>query len=121
MAEKKTPNRKARRSIAATRRKYVEALDLESAENPTVEFDGLDGQVYSFVHPLFMEDEQQAAVDGEDTQQGKAAALLGEEQWEKFTQHPAHRSADVMLLFQDLAKETQDVMGDGTPTQSSTS
>lgn len=121
MAENKKPNRKTRRSIAATRRKYVEALGLESAENPTVEFDGLDGQVYSFVHPLFMDDEQQQAVDSEDTQQGKAAALLGEDQWAKFVEHPAHRSADVMLLFQDLARETQDVMGDGTPTQPSTS
>lgn len=119
MTEKK--NRKTRRTIAATRRKYVEALGLESEENPTVEFDGLDGEVYSFVHPLFMEEEQQQAVDSEDTQRGKAAALLGEKQWEKFTEHPAHRSADVMLLFQELARETEDVMGDGTPTRSSTS
>ena len=119
MVEKK--NRKARRTIAATRRKYVEALGLESEENPTVIFDGLDGEEYSFVHPLFMDDEQQEAVDSETTQTGKAAALLGDDQWKKFSSHAGHRSADVMLLFQELARETQDVMGDGTPTQSSTS
>ena len=121
MTEKKTPNRKTRRTIAATRKKYVEALDLESAENPTVTFEGLDGEEYGFVHPLFMDDEQQEAVDSEPHQRGKAAALLGEEQWEKFTKHPGHRSADVMLLFQEVAQEMQDFMGDGTPTQPSTS
>lgn len=119
MVEKK--NRKTRRAIASVRRKYVEALGLESEENPVVVFDGLDGEEYSFLHPVFMDEEQQQEIDSETTQKGKAAALMGEEQWKKFCSHPAHSPVDVMLLFGEVAKETQDFMGDGTPTQSSTS
>lgn len=119
MAEKK--NRKTRRAIASTRRKYVEALGLESEENPVVVFDGMDGKEYHFLHPMFMDEEQQLAVDEAETQRGKVEALLGEEQYKAFMGHDSHRAGDVMLLFGEVAREMQDVMGDGTPTQSSTS
>ena len=119
MAEKK--NRKNRRAIAATRKKYVEALGLESEENPVVVFDGMDGKEYSFLHPMYMDEEQQLAVDEAETQRGKVEALLGEEQYKAFMSHPAHRAGDIILLFGEVGRETQDFMGDGTPTQSSTS
>lgn len=120
MAEKK--NRKSRRAIASTRRKYVEALGLESEENPVVAFDGMDGEEYSFLHPMYMDEEQQKAVDEAETQRGKVEALLGPEQYKQFMSHPAHRAGDVILLFGEVGREMQDVMGDGqTPTQSSTS
>lgn len=122
MAEKK--NRKTRRSIAATRRKYAESLGLESAENPVVAFDGLDGNEYSFTHPLYMDDETTAVVSDNSsqvTQEDRVRALLGDEQYTRYTAHPQHRLADVMLEFMDAGKASQDIMADGTPTQSSTS
>lgn len=119
MAEKK--NRHTRRAIAATRKKYAEALDLDSPDNPAVVFDGLDGKEYSFPHPLYMDDEVAEAVDAEQTQKGKAAALLGPAGWDQFTSHADHRAADVMLIFNDIQREAQDYFQNGTPTQSSTS
>ena len=35
--------------------------------------------------------------------------------------YPTHRAGDVILLFGEVGREMQDFMGDGTPTQSSTS
>lgn len=118
MAEK---NRKARRAIASTRRKYVEALGLESEENPVVIFDGMDGKEYSFLHPMYMDEDQQKAVDEAETQRGKVEALLGTEQYKQFMSHNSHRAGDVILLFGEIGREMQDVMGDGTPTPPSTS
>lgn len=119
MAEKK--NRQARRAIASTRRKYVEALGLESEENPVVAFDGMDGNEYSFLHPMYMDEEQQKAVDEAETQRDKVEALLGKDQYAQFMSHPAHRAGDIILLFGEVGREMQDFMSDGTPTQSSTS
>lgn len=122
MAEKKSPNRKARRSIAATRRKYAEALGLRSEEEPLVEFEGLDGETYSFPHPLFMEGAQAELLNSEEgTQSDKVRELLGATQYEKFMAHKGHRESDVMLEFLEAGREGRDLMGDGTPTQSSTS
>lgn len=115
-------NRKTRRAIASVRKKYVEALDLRSEEDPAVVFDGLDSEEYSFTHPLFMDDETAAIVNNPDgSSEEKVRAILGDDQYERFMSHPAHRPSDVMLLLGDVGRETQDVMGDGTPTQPSIS
>lgn len=124
MAEKKQPNRHARRSIAATRKKYAESLGLESAENPVVVFEGLDGQEYSFTHPMYMDEETEKIVSSQSedvTQEDRVRALLGEEQYERYTAHSDHLLVDVMLEFGEAGRDVRDVMSDGTPTRPSTS
>lgn len=125
MAEKKQqPNRHARRSIAATRRKYAESLGLESAENPVVAFEGLDGNEYSFTHPMYMDEETEKVVSSQSEEVGqeeRVRALLGDEQYERYTAHPGHLLVDVMLEFGEAGRDARDVMGDGTPTRPSTS
>lgn len=111
-------NRKTRRTLAAVRAKYAETLELESPENPVVAWDGEDGVEYSFPHPLFADDEWQAAVDGAETSEAKARAILGEEQFERFIAHPEHRANDVMLMFLDVNQSTQGQLADGRPTRS---
>ncbi|WP_160051295.1 hypothetical protein [Nocardiopsis sp. FR26] len=116
MAEAK--NRKTRRTLAAVRNKYAEKLELESAANPVVPFDGEDGNTYSFPHPLFANDEWTEQVDAADTTAGKAKAILGEEQYEQFRKHPDHRDADIMLMFLEVNQATQGQLTDGGPTRS---
>ncbi|CAM4137949.1 hypothetical protein [Nocardiopsis rhodophaea] len=112
MAEK---NRRTRRTLNAVRRKYSEALDLD---DDRVVFDGEDGETYSFPHPLFADDTWTQAVDDASTTSGKASAILGEEQYDKFRAHPDHRDADVMLMFLDVNQSMQDELTDGRPTRS---
>lgn len=124
MADKKQPNRHARRSIAATRKKYAESLGLESADNPVVVFEGLDGNEYSFTHPMYMDEDTEKIVSSQSedvTQEDRVRALLGEEQYARYTAHPGHLLVDVMLEFGEAGRETRDVMSDGTPTRPSTS
>lgn len=116
MAEAK--NRKTRRTLDAVRRKYAEKLDLDSAENPVVAYEFDDGHEYLIPHPLFADDEWSDAVDTAEKTADKARAILGEEQYERFRQHPTHRDADVMLVFLAINQDTQGQLLDGGPTRS---
>ncbi|MFV2198462.1 hypothetical protein [Nocardiopsis sp. LOL_012] len=111
-------NRKTRRTLGAVRRKYAEKLDLESADNPVVTFDGEDGDEYTIPHPLFADDAWSEQVDAADTTAGKARAILGDDQYEKFRAHPDHRDADIMLMFLEINQATQGQLTDGGPTRS---
>lgn len=115
MAEK---NRKVRRTLSAVRSKYAERLELESADNPVVPFEGADGREYSFPHPLFADDEWAKKVDDADTTEGKARAILGDDQYEQFKSHPDHRDSDIILLYLDVNQATQEQLTDGRPTRS---
>ncbi|HLU76148.1 MAG TPA: hypothetical protein VKZ82_28480 [Nonomuraea sp.] len=114
MAEKQ--NRKTRRTLAAVKKKYVEALDLVETDGAImVPFEAY-GEVWEFPHPMFADPEWSQAVDQADTNEAKGAAILGEDQYERFIK-AGGSIADLLLIFMDVARTTQDELPTGGPTR----
>jgi hypothetical protein len=111
-------NRKTRRTLAAVKNKMADKLGLVSAENPVVEFEGADGEIYTMPHPLFADDEWSEAVDAAKTTADKAKAILGDDQYAKFIAHPDHSDNDVFMVQLDINTSIKDELVDGGPTRS---
>ncbi|GAA3727319.1 hypothetical protein [Streptomyces tremellae] len=84
---------RARYRLAEVHAQYAEAVGGDD-----VEFEGPGGEVFTMPHPLFADDEWGQAVDAEETGAGKARAMLGDEQFDRFIK-AGGRPADVNLLF----------------------
>ncbi|WP_037888314.1 hypothetical protein [Streptomyces sp. Tu 6176] len=95
------PNKK-RYVMSQVRQQYTEAVGGDQ-----VEVELSDGQVLTFPHPLFAEDEWSEAVDAAENNHDKAVAILGAEQYEKF-RAAGHADADVALLFLAVQQDMQD-------------
>lgn len=111
-------NRKTRRTLAAVKSKMADKLNLVSADNPVVEFEGADGEIYTMPHPLFADDEWTDTVEEAKTTKDKARAILGDDQYEKFIAHADHSDNDVFMIQLDINTSMKDELVDGGPTQS---
>ena len=103
-------------SLRAIKRKFKESHPEYGELIPFTITDG--GEEFHLQHPLFQTDETtmalKKAMDGTD-QIGMAKALLGD-QWDAF-KAAGGQSSDVMLLYGEIAKDTQDSDGEGNPTR----
>jgi hypothetical protein len=95
------PNKK-RYVLSQVKQQYTEALGGE-----TVEFELDNGEVLSFPHPLFADDEWSAAVDEAETNREKAHAILGDEQYDKYVA-AGHADAEIGLLFLAVQQDMRD-------------
>ncbi|WP_237409033.1 hypothetical protein [Streptomyces sp. M2CJ-2] len=95
------PNKK-RYVLSQVKQQFTDAVGGED-----VEFELADGQVLTFPHPLFADDDWSEAVDGAETNKAKARAILGEEQYAKF-QDAGHADAEIALLFLAVQQDMQD-------------
>lgn len=85
----------------------VTAQVEEAVGGAEVEFETRAGDVLTFPHPLFTDDEWDERVDSATTSHEKAVAVLGEEQYEKF--HAAgHKDAEIGLLMMRVQQDMQD-------------
>ncbi|MEV6124845.1 hypothetical protein AB0M23_30795 [Streptomyces sp. NPDC052077] len=103
------PNRKRYR-LSEVKQQMTDAVG--GAE---VEFETDAGDLLTFPHPLFTDDEWDEKVDRAETAREKAVAILGEEQYEKY--HAAgHADGDIALL---MLRVQQDMQGQlkGRPTR----
>lgn len=106
---------KTRRKLSEVHAQYAEAVGGEE-----VEFEDDAGNVYTFPHPLFADDEWTKAVDAEEGNEEKARTILGDDQYKKYMD-AGNKPIDVTLVFMDVAQSMQGQLTDGRPTQSSTS
>lgn len=116
-------NRKTRRSLEATKKKYMEATDAETRDFPmpdgttapgvaVVCFDAFD-QEWCFPHPLFAPDAWREEVDAAESDTDKAVAIIGADQYEKFTAAGGSGS-DVMIMWMDVTTSMQDEIRDAS-------
>ncbi|MFF2525894.1 hypothetical protein [Streptomyces liangshanensis] len=94
------PNKK-RYKLSQVRAQFAEAVGGEQ-----VEFEGPNDEVYTFPHPLFADEEWAKQVDAAESASGKARALLGDEQYEKFTAAGGEDN-DIQLLFMAIQQDSQ--------------
>ncbi|PZH18758.1 hypothetical protein C1I97_03410 [Streptomyces sp. NTH33] len=94
------PNKK-RYVMSQVRQQFSEAVGGEDIE---VELN--NGEVLTFPHPLFADDEWSNRVDEAETNRAKAHAILGDEQYDKFVA-AGHQDADVALLFLAVQQDMQ--------------
>lgn len=106
---------KSRRKLSEIHAQFAEAVGGED-----VEFEDDAGNVYTFPHPLFADDEWTQAVDAEESNEGKARMILGDDQFKKFIA-AGNKPIDVTLVFMDVATSMQGQLADGRPTPPSTS
>ncbi|MFJ2514698.1 hypothetical protein ACIQJX_34990 [Streptomyces griseoviridis] len=84
----------------------VKAQMTEAVGGDQVEFETKAGDVLTFPHPLFTEDEWDEKVDAAPTSRDKAVAILGEEQYEKY--HAAgHADSEIGLLMLVVQQDMQ--------------
>lgn len=82
---------------------YEEAVGTAGGK---VEFEGTDGKVYAFTHPLFFSHEEREALQDANTEQEIAQALLGD-QYEDFV--VGGNDLDALgLLFGSIQQESQE-------------
>ncbi|MDX2551326.1 hypothetical protein [Streptomyces stelliscabiei] len=79
---------------------------FEEAVGPEVEFELDNGEVLTFPHPLFADDEWSNAVDAAETNRDKAHAILGDEQYDKFVA-AGHQDMEMALLFLAVQQDMQ--------------
>ncbi|WP_037932840.1 hypothetical protein [Streptomyces sp. SPB78] len=94
------PNRK-RYVMETVRQQYADAVGGE-----TVEVELKTGDVLTFPHPLFADDEWSDAVDAAESSRDKAIAILGEDGYEKY-RAAGHPDSDVGLLFLAVQQDMQ--------------
>lgn len=99
-------NNRKRYRLEEVRPAYEEAVGTDGG---VVEFEGTDGEAYSFPHPLFMNEEQQEAFDDASSKYELAELLLGE-QYEKFISG-GNSIDDLGLLFGMVSREVQEKAG----------
>lgn len=96
-------NVKKRYRLAEVRPAYEEAVETEGGVVP---FDGTDGKEYTFPHPLFMDEEQQEAMDAASSKYEIAEVLLGD-QYDDFVAG-GNSLDDLGMLFGIVARESQE-------------
>ncbi|WP_263170687.1 hypothetical protein [Streptomyces sp. SCSIO ZS0520] len=94
------PNRRRYR-MAEVRQQFADAVGGED-----IEVELSNGEVLTFPHPLFADDEWSTTVDEAESNRDKAHAILGDEQYEKFVA-AGHQDADVALLFLAVQQDMQ--------------
>ncbi|MGW7473657.1 hypothetical protein ACWGIT_18940 [Streptomyces cyaneofuscatus] len=94
------PNRKRYR-LSEVKDQFREAVGGDA-----VEFETDKGDVLTFPHPLFADDNWSTAVDDADTSKDKAIAILGPEQYETY-QAAGHADGDIGLLFLAVQQDMQ--------------
>ncbi|MEW1568321.1 hypothetical protein AB0454_35755 [Streptomyces sp. NPDC093509] len=94
------PNRKRYRMSE------VKAQMSEAVGGELVEFETDKGDVLTFPHPLFTDDDWDEKVDGAENSKEKAIAILGEEQYEKYTA-AGHKDSDIGLLMIAVQQDMQ--------------
>ncbi|MGW1182961.1 hypothetical protein ACWD7Y_05325 [Streptomyces drozdowiczii] len=85
----------------------VTAQVEEAVGGTNVEFETRAGDVLTFPHPLFTDDEWDEKVDAAETAHDKAVAILGEEQYEKY-RAAGHKDAEINLLMIAVQQDMQD-------------
>lgn len=95
------PNRKRYR-LSEVKQQMTDAVGGDQ-----VEFETDAGDVLTFPHPLFTDEEWDEKVDSAENAHDKAVAILGEEQYEKY--HAAgHKDGDIALLMLRVQQDMQD-------------
>ncbi|MGW1437217.1 hypothetical protein ACWD7M_18440 [Streptomyces griseus] len=94
------PNKK-RYKLSEVKQQFAEAVGGDN-----VEFETDTGDVLTFPHPLFADDDWTAAVDDANTSKGKALAILGPEQYETY-RAAGHADGDIGLLFLAVQQDMQ--------------
>ncbi|MGQ4486895.1 hypothetical protein ACN6LM_003910 [Streptomyces sp. SAS_281] len=94
------PNRK-RYKMQEVRQQFEEVLG-----GPEIELELMSGELVTFPHPLFADDEWSARVDACETNRDKARAILGDEQYEKWTA-AGHQDAEIGLLYVAVQQDMQ--------------
>lgn len=89
--------------LAEVRPAYEEAV---GSDGGVVEFEGTDGKTYTFPHPLFMDDDQQEAMDDASTKYEISEVLLGD-QYEDFVA-AGNSLDDLGMLFGMVSREAQE-------------
>jgi hypothetical protein len=79
----------------------------EAVGGAVVEFETDKGDVLTFPHPLFTNDEWDEKVDSAETSHDKAVAILGEEQYEKY-RAAGHGDSEIGLLMMAVQQDMQD-------------
>ncbi|MEW1754704.1 hypothetical protein [Streptomyces angustmyceticus] len=105
------PNRK-RYKLTEVKAQYAEAVGGED-----VEFEADNGELFTFPHPLFADDDWSKGVDEAETAKDKARAMLGDEQYEKYAA-AGNSDNDVFLLFMAVQQDAQGQLKKGRPTRS---
>ncbi|APY88169.1 hypothetical protein [Streptomyces alfalfae] len=108
------PNKK-RYVLETVKAQYAEAVGGEE-----VEFEGPGGEVYSMPHPLFAPSEWTKAVDDAEDDEEMARAMLGDEQFERYTA-AGGRPGDVNFIRLAAMEDMKGALKGGRPTRSSTS
>lgn len=101
------PNR-ARYKLSEVRASYAEAVGGDHVE---IETD--DGTSFTFLHPMFTDDEFQKEFQAADGDTGRARLTLGD-QYDKFIEHGGSPN-DVVLLYVGLQNSMQDTLGKHRP------
>ncbi|SBU99998.1 MULTISPECIES: hypothetical protein [unclassified Streptomyces] len=84
----------------------VKAQMEEAVGGNVVEFETDKGDVLTFPHPLFTDDDWDEKVDAAENSRAKAIAILGDEQYEKY--HAAgHADGDIGLLMLAVQQDMQ--------------
>ncbi|MFJ2702973.1 hypothetical protein ACIO3R_07210 [Streptomyces sp. NPDC087428] len=94
------PNRK-RYKLSEVKAQYTEAVGGDQ-----VEFETDKGDVLTFPHPLFADDDWTEAVDGAESSKDKALAILGSEQYDLYAA-AGHADGDIGLLFLAVQQDMQ--------------
>ncbi|MCX4661502.1 hypothetical protein [Streptomyces uncialis] len=94
------PNKK-RYKLSLVRAQYAEAVGGE-----TVEMELNNGEIVTFPHPLFADDEWAARVDEAQNNGAKARAILGEDQYEQL-RAAGNEDVEVSLTLMALNEDSQ--------------
>lgn len=95
------PNKK-RYKLSEVKAQFTEALGGDQ-----VEFELDNGEILTFPHPLFANDEWSTAVDEAESNREKAVAILGSEQYDKYVA-AGHADAEIGLLFLAVQQDMRD-------------
>ncbi|MFJ7238216.1 hypothetical protein ACIQWB_13935 [Streptomyces olivaceus] len=94
------PNRK-RYKLSEVKQQMTEAVGGDQ-----VEFETDNGDILTFPHPLFTDQEWDEKVDGAENPRDKALAILGEEQYAKYAA-AGHKDGDIGLLMLAVQQDMQ--------------
>lgn len=105
------PNKK-RYVASQVRQQYAEAVGGED-----IEIEGPDGTVFTMPHPLFAPADWKARVDDAEDDEDLARAMLGDEQYEKYTETGGDPS-DVNFVRMAAMEDMKGALKKGRPTRS---
>jgi len=115
MSEQNNKKPGRRYVLSEVRAQYAEAVGGE-----TIPFEGPGGEEYHIPHPLFAPPEWKKLVDAAEDDEELARAVLGEEQWQRFSDAGGDPT-DIALLRLAITEDMQGQLRNGRPTRSSRS